>query len=153
MAKNVYAMFDMDNEIEEKGFWAEYGAFRVRIARMEVTNTAYKKLLSEIGKKHKNIGKNKKIPEKVIEEINNEILVKAIVKDWEVLDEEKSTDEKDVWTPNTIHSYPSGEVVEATQEEILNVLNNLPELRKDIEAQSNTKDFFLKEYQDEVIKN
>jgi len=145
--KNVYAMFDMDHSVEVDGFWSEYGDFRVKIARMGGKNTEYTKTLMNLGKKYQAAGKTN-IPDDKLVEIGNEIIADGIIKGWEVRD-----DETGEWVPDKMYAYPSGDIVDYSREEVLNIMNNLEELRKDIEDKSNAKRNYLKAYQEDIVKN
>lgn len=143
---NVYAMFDMDKNAEKDGFWKEFSNFRIKIARLGGKNTKYNKALVDVGKKYQkqNI---KDITDDEQDTISAELIAKAFVTGWEVKDDDGN------WVPNTIHSYPSGEVVDFNVDNVINVLTNLPELSKEIENVADNKRFYTKEYQKEVVKN
>ena len=141
---NPYAMFNMDECIEADGFWADYGAFQVRVARMGGKNVMYNKALAAVGKKY-NTASIKRLDEKKGEKLLNELYVKTIIKDWQVWDSDG-----ECWVDG-IHSVDGdGSVIKADFNSIYETFMKYPELRKDILEQSSDKNNYLK---DDIVKN
>jgi len=141
--KNPYAMFDMDECMEEDGIWADYGLFRVRVARQGGKNTLYSKEALKVSKKH-NAASFKRMGNEKAAVILNELYVKGLIRGWEIWDEDN-----DQWKPG-LFDIDTGEVVEPTFENMLKTFSGFEELQLDILKQSSNKDNYIKE---EVVKN
>lgn len=140
----MYDTFEMDQNLEEKGVWLDYGDFRVRVAHAGQGNKNYVKYAE---KKLKPIRKSLQFDSLANERaqaIMKDIYVTTVILDWETkVDDEmvKGIEGRD------------GDVIAFNADNVLATLNALPALWLDIQEQANSIANFRKAEMEADTKN
>ncbi|AFV81272.1 hypothetical protein F862_gp040 [Vibrio phage vB_VpaS_MAR10] len=126
-----FAMFRTSTNDEVNGVYINYGSFRILVAHAGGANTAYNRLLMKLGKPYLKLIKSGNLPEEVTKEIDEKLYTQTIIKGFQV-DESKDGDKEPKWVSGI--PTESGEVVEYNEENLVNLLRELPHLFDDIKA-------------------
>lgn len=144
---NFYELFKTETNLEVDGVWKEYagGLVRVKIARQGGKNVAYNKALSKVGKRFE------KAPNETKEQIDRpwaEVFTAAVIKGFEVKVDDK-------WVSGVYLPNEAGELslVDASTDNIIKVLIDLPDLFTKIKDDANEMNTFQKQKEEEDIKN
>lgn len=122
---SLYNIFATDKSAEQDGIWVDYGdAGRIKIARMGGSNSAYTKAVANLYKANKHAIDTDTMSDEVAEKKQREIFAKHVVLDWDNGD----------GLPGL--PGPEGELLDFTQENVVKVLSDLPDLYADLRAQA-----------------
>lgn len=144
MTSSVFAMFDVDKDIEKGGILLNYGDFRFRIARSGGSNQKYKKLLQARLKPYRHQIDNDTMDEAVSEQIIREVFAATVLLGWE------SKNENGEWEP---WLDIKGEKVPYSPEAGAELLTELPEFFREIQSMSGKAANFRKFEEEEDLKN
>lgn len=146
---SLYDKFETDRSLEKTGIDLDYGPNKklpvnekgehpstiIRIARAGGANDLYLKRLEAKAKPHRRQIQHETIERAQLENIVKEVYAETVVLSWENV-----TDR-------------SGNLLEFTKENVLQVLSDLPDLYADIQAQAQTAALFRVEVRDLDAKN
>lgn len=145
--KNLYEMYQTENDYEVDGVWQDIGPARIKLARSGGKNTLYQKTFTKVMKRW-----GKKSFDAVTEEegklILAEIFAKSVIKAWEV------KDKKDEWVSG-IEVMEKGKLkkVDFSIEVVTQCLIDLPDLFKDLQSWADDIKTFQKEVEEDQAKN
>ena len=148
---SMFEMFDSDTDMETKGIWADYGEFRVRIARAGGANKVYQQYIEKKLKPYRRMAQQgTPIPEAKSRALLADIFAKTIILDWEIADGENE-DTSTIWKQG-IHAR-DGSVLEFNEANVLLTLKALPNLLMDLQDTASSVTLFAKEDLEEDAKN
>lgn len=143
--QGLYSQFQTDKELESKGIWIQYGTtkneageevpVRILIARAGGANQPYQKAIEKAVKPYRTAIQNGTIDPELAESIMREVFAKHVVLSWENI--------KDA----------AGNPIPYTQECVVQVLKDLPDLYTDLRTQANNMALFRKEVNEADLKN
>lgn len=122
--KSIYSQFKMDGKLEQEGIWLEYGQLedgtpiRVKIARAGGGNIAFNKALEKATRPHKKALQHNALDSKVAERIYREVFADTVILDWQGI------------------TGQNGEMIPFNRENVLKVLEDLPEFFSDLREQA-----------------
>lgn len=148
---NLFEMYETNKTEEVDGKWFTEGPARVKLARMGGKNTKYFKMVETIGKKYNISSENisdKKNKDKA-ETMMLEVFVKAIVKDWQTLNED------DEWVDGIVVRDSKGKVsIEPyASKHAIKLLEVLPDFYNKLNAHASGMKSFLIAQEEEDLKN
>lgn len=123
---SLYSLFKTDEKLESDGIWLEYGEtetgdpIRIKIARSGGHNVAFAKALNKATRPYKKALQTGSLDEKTADRLYRDVFAETVVLDWANV------------------QGPDGSLLEFSKENVLKVLQDLPDLYADIrEASSN----------------
>lgn len=125
----AYDKFRTDSSLENKGIVLDYTEFRVTIARAGGSNKAYQRKLEELSRPYLRAIQTDTMDKDKAEDLLKQAYAEVVILGWEVKGEDGYASGVEL---------PSGEVVEASAENILKVLREpaLGDLWADIRNQA-----------------
>jgi hypothetical protein len=148
MAKNFYEAFKTEDNLEIDGIWKEYagGLVRIKIARAGNKNTSFNKAITKAHKKYKNAGTDTKEDQA---RPWAEVYVNSVIKSFEVKDEDGN------WVEGIYLPDEKGNISfqEASKENIMKVLLDLPDLFDALQDDAKEMETFKKEEEEQDLKN
>jgi hypothetical protein len=143
---SVFKTFGTDKSAEQKGVWITYDDTRFLIARAGGSNHEYRTIFTSKTKPYRHQIEKGTLAQSEQEKLTAEIFAEAIIKKVQVRKDKDSAWQDGVPTE-------SGEVLELTNENVVNLLLALPELFKDIVSCANDIQFFAKAETEADVKN
>lgn len=148
---SLYKQFKTDNDLEKSGIVLEYGEnshgkpIGIRIGRAGGGNLAYQRLLEARVKPYRRQIQNETIENALVEKLMREVYAETVVIGWEnvefpVLDAAGNDTGKTEELPYTV-------------ENCVRLFNDLPELYRDIQEQSQRAALFRAEVREADSKN
>ena len=132
----LYKKFKTDPKIEEKGVWIDYGdGVKVKIARAGGANAAFKKAVERHARKYRHQLRTGLMPADKADAVLREVFADTVILDWEGV-----TDE-------------DGNVLEFTRENVVKVLEDLPDFFQDLQEQASNIELFKAEVLEKDLKN
>lgn len=113
-----YAMYSSDKNLEAKGIWLDFGAFRIRVARAGGSNQKFKIALEQKLRPHQLQIKAGTMDNDLALRLLAEAYAEAIVLDWENV-----TD-------------AAGKPMAFTEENVVKLFTDLPELFNEVQEQA-----------------
>lgn len=138
---SLYKQFKTDNSLEKEGILLEYGEnskgkpIAIRIARAGGANKAYEKRMEIRVKPYRRQIQNEIIETALVEKIIKEVYAETIVLGWENVEDENGND------------------MEFSVENCLKLFDDLPDLFRDIQEQSQRAALFRQEVREADAKN
>ncbi len=138
---SLYNQFKTNSDYEKDGIWLEYSvdekgkSTRIKIARAGGTNIKYAKILETKFKPYRRALQTETLDNATADKLLREVFAESIVLDWENV-----TDE-------------NGKKLAFSKENVIKVLEDLPELWADIREQANKMVLFRQEAQEIAAKN
>lgn len=138
---SLYKQFKTDNSLEKEGILLEYGEnskgkpIAIRIARAGGANKAYEKRMEIRVKPYRRQIQNEIIETALVEKIIKEVYAETIVLGWENVEDENGND------------------MEFSAENCLKLFDDLPDLFRDIQEQSQRAALFRQEVREADAKN
>jgi len=146
--------FKTDNILEVKGIIIEHDDVRIRVARAGGANKAFTKALANATRPHQRAVKVGAMSEKKSNEILMKVYANTIVLAWE---KNTGTETEPVWSsgidPEDTGAKPGGDLLPVTEENIIKVFTELPELFIDLVSQTQNSSLFLAELSEDLAKN
>lgn len=126
--KSMYDLFATDESKEIEGIWLDYGpAGRIRIARAGQSNKLFQKTSERVLRPHSKAIEKKTIDPDLFDDLLKQIYVRSIILGWEnVRDRE-------------------GNELSFSADNVMGLLNDLPDLWVEIREQAMTASNFLEE--------
>ena len=147
---SMYNQFETDPDLETQGIWIDYGDFRVLIGRAGGANKKYLSYAEMKTKPFRRAIQAGTMTEERSRALLYDIFAKTIVLDWQIsdgVDEEGNT----IWKKG-IHG-KDGNVLEFSQENVLQTFKNLPSLFQDLQQAAEGIALFRKEETEADAKN
>lgn len=138
---SLYSQFKTDTDVETQGLWLEYGEtddgkpIRIRIARAGGANKAYTRLMEAKVKPYRRMIQNETIETAVVEKILKEVFAKTVVLGWENV------------------QGPDGKDMPFNEENCIKLFEDLPDLFRDVQEQSQRQALFRAEVRKADGKN
>ncbi len=138
---SLYKQFKTDNSLEKEGILLEYGEnskgkpITIRIARAGGANKAYEKRMEIRVKPYRRQIQNEIIETALVEKIIKQVYAETIVLGWENVEDENGND------------------MEFSVENCLKLFDDLPDLFRDIQEQSQRAALFRQEVREADAKN
>jgi hypothetical protein len=138
---SLYKSFKADSTLEKTGVALLYGtnskgaSIEITIARAGGANKQYSKTLEHKTKPYRRMIQAGTMDQKVGEQIMREVYAETVILGWKNVEDE------------------DGNELEFTKENVVKVLNDLPDLFRDIQEQANSLAVFRQESLDEEAKN
>lgn len=138
---SLYKQFKTDGNVEQTGVVLEYGenddgsVISIRIARAGGANKAYEKLMEAEVKPYRRMIQNETIENAVVQRILRKVIAKTVVLGWENVQDE------------------SGKPIPFTVENCIKLFEDLPDLFKDIQEQSQRAALFRQDILEVDAKN
>lgn len=142
---SMYDQFKTDPDSEKDGIWVDYGEFRVRVGYAGGANKDFQKTMERLARPFRRAIATDSLPADKAEDILREAYARAIVKAWEVKDEDGEF-------VSGIEG-PDGDVVEPSVENILATLVALPKLYEDLKSQAGSWSLFKASLREEASGN
>jgi hypothetical protein len=140
-----YQQFKTDEQVEQDGFYLDYGCFRLKIARAGGSNQKFQKVLQHKFKPHKRAMSMDTMDDDLARKLMAEAYAETIVLAWD------SPDGKGKYVPTVIGE--DGKPMEFNRANCVKLLLDLPDLFADLQTQANTAANFMTEERAELIKN
>lgn len=139
----LYNTFKTNPQYEIEGIWVEYGLLdgdesrpiRFKIARAGGQNKAFQKALEKATRPYRRALQSGMLDDKVADRLYKQVFAETVVLDWTNV-----TDD-------------TGDVLEFNTENVLKVLNDLPDLFADLREQSGNAALYREELLEEDLKN
>lgn len=151
MSSKMYAMYETDPVLEKEGIWADYGDFRVLIARAGGANKRYQTYADKKVKPYRRAIQQGIMPENRANALMADIYAETIILAWEVADGEND-DGETKWKPG-IHGPEEGEVLEYNKSNVILTLKKLPNLLLDLQSAADNTSLYSKEELDDEAGN
>ena len=140
---SLYKTFKTNESYETEGIWLEYGyldddeskPIRIKIARAGGQNKAFAKALEKATKPHRKALQAGMLDDRVADRLYKGVFAETVVLDWMNV-----TD-------------PDGNLLEFTQENVLKVFNDLPDLFVDLREQASSAALFRDEIRQADLGN
>lgn len=142
---SMYDQFQTDEQVENHGFWIEYGDFRILLARAGGANMAFRKLLEAKTRPYRRAIQNESMSEVLAQKMMIEVYAETVVLDWE-------TKKADGEFCKGIES-ETGELLPVNKENIAQTLAKLPDLFSDLKQMANNMVLFRRQVQEEESGN
>lgn len=134
--KGPYTMFRTDPRAEAvDGVTIDYGAFRIRVVRAGGANAKFRRIMAERLRPYRKQLEMGTMDEAVAEQILREAYADAVIVGWEGVTDENGND------------------LPFTRDNVLKVLEDLPDLFRDIQEQANLLSNFKAEALEDEAKN
>lgn len=137
MSNNPYANFKTSRNVEMEGVILEDPNFEVRIRRAGGANKAYEKQLEAALRPYRRSIDMGNVDNEQANKLLAPVFARTIIVSWAAKDAEGEMQD------GMIHDPKTGELVEATQETIVEALNTFPELFSWIRTQASNTALFL----------
>lgn len=137
----IYAQYKTDPKVEQEGVVLELGLNQrgemaaLRIARAGGANVAFSKLVEQKLKPHKRAVQTDSLDKAVADNIMKDVYASTVVVGWENMEDE------------------NGEPLEFTKDNVLKVLNDLPDLWADVQATSLKASLYREQVREADAKN
>jgi len=138
---SLYKQFKTDNTLEKDGILLEYGEnskgkpICIRVARAGGSNNAYAKRMEARVKPYRRQIQNETMESALVERIVKEVYAETVVLGWENVEDENGND------------------MEFSVENCLKLFDDLPDLFRDIQEQSQRAALFRQEVREADAKN
>lgn len=138
---SLYKQFKTDNNLEKEGILLEYGENSkgkpvcIRIARAGGANVAYAKRMEARVKPYRRQIQNETMETALVERIVKEVYAETVVLGWENVEDE------------------NGQALDFTVENCMKLFDDLPDLFRDIQEQSQRAALFRSEVREADAKN
>lgn len=138
---SLYKQFKTDNNLEKEGILLEYGTnsqgnpICIRVARAGGGNVAYAKRMEARVKPYRRQIQNETMETALVERILKEVYAETVVLGWENVEDE------------------NGNPLPFTTENCIKLFDDLPDLFKDIQEQSQRAALFREELREADAKN
>lgn len=138
---SLYKQFKTDNNLEKEGILLEYGTnsqgnpICIRVARAGGGNVAYAKRMEARVKPYRRQIQNETMETALIDRILKEVYAETVVLGWENVEDEK------------------GDPLPFSTENCIKLFDDLPDLFKDIQEQSQRAALFREELREADAKN
>ena len=138
---SLYKQFKTDNNLEKEGILLEYGTnsqgnpICIRVARAGGGNVAYAKRMEARVKPYRRQIQNETMETSLIDRILKEVYAETVVLGWENVEDEK------------------GDPLPFSTENCIKLFDDLPDLFKDIQEQSQRAALFREELREADAKN
>lgn len=131
---NMYKHFKTDKGLEEKGVIIDYGDFRVTVTRAAKSNKKFARVLRAKTKPYLRAIQTGTMDEGVGDKIQRETYTDSVILNWEVKNG-KDKDGEDKWKVG-IAEIDTSKILPFTAENVVKVLEALPDLFLDIQDQA-----------------
>lgn len=137
----LYSQFETDDTLEKKGILLEYGTtddgkpICIRIARAGGANKAYDKRMEAEVKPHRRMIQNETIEKSVVDRILKKVYAETVVIGWENVQDKNGKD------------------MPFNSANCIQLFEDLPDLFKDIQEQSQRAVLFRAEIRENAVKN
>jgi hypothetical protein len=141
MNKGLYAQFKTDNHLEKEGILLEYGEnskgkpICIRVARAGGANNAYTKRMEARVKPYRRQIQNETMETALVERLVKEVYAETVILGWENVEDENGND------------------MDFTVENCIKLFDDLPDLFRDIQEQSQRAALFRAEVREVDAKN
>ena len=141
----MYDQFGTDKDMEKNGITIDYGDFRVRIARAGGSNQKYARVVEQLTKPYRRAIQTETLSNDISMELLHRAYARAVILNWETkVDEE--------FQPG-IENPDGGELLTVTEENLVRIFQDLPDLFADIRSQAEKAGLFRKEIQEQDAGN
>jgi hypothetical protein len=144
---SAYKLFANDKSTEQEGILINYGDFRLRIARAGGANQKFRRLLQAKLKPYRHQIDNDTMDEAVSEQLLRAAYAEAVILGWESRVETNGVETWEPWLET-----PDGRVEYSTAA-CVKVLNDLPELFRDVQTMAGKSANFRRAEEEEDAKN
>lgn len=126
---SLYGMFQVDSDIEKEGITIDYGVARAVIARAGGSNHNFKRVFQAKSKPYRYQIDNDQLSEEASDKLMAEVYAEAVIRRFD------AKDPNGEWILNKVPLMVDGKetIVDATKENIVKLLLDLPELFKDMQ--------------------
>lgn len=128
-----FAQFTTDAALEQGGVWLNFGGYQIKVARAGGANKRFAQVSEQHFKDHKRAAETGVLPEEVALRQLILVFADAVILGWRTLDG-YNTDDTPKWR-ETLDG-PEGPMA-FTRENIIKLLNALPDLFNEIRAHAN----------------
>jgi len=138
---NLYNAFKTNGDLEKEGVWLEYGdnqggkPVRILIARAGGKNTAFAKALEKATRPYRKALQLGTLDNSVADRLHREVFAKTVVKGWENVEG------------------PDGELMTFTEENVIKLFTDLPDLFADVREQANSVAIYREEVRESDLGN
>ena len=138
---NLYKQYRTDSNLETSGIFLNYGPnshgdpMRIRIARAGGANKAFSKALERITRPHRRAIQTGTLSNDLADSLMKEAFAETVVLGWENIEG------------------PEGEILDFTKENVIRVLDDLPDLYADLREQANNVALFREAILDDDLGN
>ena len=132
---NAYKMFKTDQNLATQGIWLDYGGFKILVAYAGETNTNYRRVLASKMRPYLRQLKMGTLSDEKAHALYTEVYAESVILGWEGMEDEE------------------GKKLPFTKENVIKVMNDLPALFRDIEAQAQELSLFRAGEKAEIEKN
>lgn len=139
---NPFALFETDQEVEQKGVELDYGAFYFTIARAGGANSRYKKVMAAKTKPFRRLIQEGRMPEAKSKELMHEAVAETVVLGW---GSKKHGHGKMIGK--------QGEAIDFTHANVIKLFNDLPDMFQDLWEQANSVALFRATEEEEDAGN
>lgn len=136
----IWDQYKTDQSLEESGVWKPFGDYQVKIARAGVGNPRYEQALE----RHAKSARHRKMSVAEMQAISLDMLVTHCVKGWK-------TKVDGEWEDGI--ELADGSIVPATREVLLQVFEQIPNLREAIQRIADDYEEFKAEEREEAAGN
>ncbi len=148
---SMYEQFQTSKDMECDGIYIEYEGFRVCIARSGGGNKRYSKALERATRPHRRAIATESMNNERAEKLMMDVYAETCVKGW---DQEKvEEDGSSTWIPGIEPPEKDGELLPVTKENVLATFERLPDLYRDLQAQSNNGTLYRESLREDAAKN
>src|SRR3990167_4970546 len=141
-----YDLFRTNPSLEQEGIYLDYGKFRVRIARAGGANRQFQKVIERKTKPHRKAIQLGLMDEKVMRRLLLESYAEGVIVGWEIPD-------GDGWKSGIEDPADATKTLSYSRDNVVAVLEALPELFLDIKDRSEEVALFRDEQRDTDGKN
>ena len=139
---NMYSMYETDPAIEQEGIWADYGDFRVLLARAGGANKKFMQYTEKRTKPFRRAIQQGVMTEARSRNLLIDIYAETVILNWEIADGED--DKGDIIWKQGIHA-KDGSVLEFNKSNVVLTLKNLPVLLEDLQTTATTATLYHRE--------
>jgi hypothetical protein len=144
---SAYKLFNVNQQAEQAGVLMNYGDFRLRIARAGGSNAKFRRLLTAKLKPYRHQLDNDTMDDNVSEQLLKEAYAEVVILGWE---SRVVKDGVETWEPWL--DTPHGKL-KYSADNCIKVLNDLPELFRDIQSMASKVATFRADEEEEAVKN
>ena len=142
---SMYENFETDKKCEREGVWTDYGQFRVRLSRAGGANKDFQKVLDRLTRPYRRAIATDTLDNEVANELLRRAYAKAVIQGWET----KIDDE----FVSGIESPDGEDLIDVSQESIVKVLADLPDLFIDLQGQATSLALYRASLQEDASGN
>lgn len=139
---NMYEMYESDPILEQEGIWADYGDFRVKLARAGGANKRYAQYTEKRTKPYRRAIQSGALPEERGRVLLIDIYAEAVILDWEV--STGQDDNNDTIWQRGIHAR-DGSIMDFNKPNVVKTLKALPNLFQDLQDTAQAATAYHKE--------